>query len=37
MATTGSKREAVNAGMIPAKIPMMIQIEMARVSMPAEM
>ena len=37
MATTGSKREAVYAGIIPARIPMMIQIEMAKVIMPAEM
>ena len=37
MATTGSRREAVNAGINPAKIPMIIQIDMARVSMPAEM
>ena len=37
MATTGSKREAIYAGIIPANIPMMIQIEMAKVSIPAEM
>src|SRR5665213_883853 len=36
IATTGSMRAAVNAGIIPDKIPMMIQIDMARKRMPPE-
>jgi hypothetical protein len=36
MATTGSNRAAVTAGIMPDKIPMTIQIEMARKRMPAE-
>lgn len=36
IATTGSMRAAVKAGMIPDKIPMMIQIDMARNKIPPE-
>ena len=37
MATTGSRREALKAGMMPARIPMMMQSEIARKRMPPEM
>jgi hypothetical protein len=36
MATTGSSRDAVYAGIIPDNIPIKIQIEMASVSIPVE-
>jgi hypothetical protein len=37
MATTGSRRDALKAGMMPARIPMMMQSEIARKRMPPEM
>ena len=36
MATTGSRREALNAGIIPARMPIIIQIEMARKRIPPD-
>jgi hypothetical protein len=36
MATTGSMRAAISAGIIPDKIPITIQIEMASERIPAE-
>jgi hypothetical protein len=36
MATTGSRREALNAGIRPARIPIIIQMEMARKRIPPD-
>ncbi len=37
IATTGSIRAAIDAGMIPANIPIKIQIEMASERIPGDM
>ena len=37
MATTGSRRDALRAGMMPASMPIRMQSEIARKSMPPEM
>ena len=36
IATTGSNRAAIDAGIIPAKTPMVMQREIASVKMPGE-
>ena len=36
MATTGSKREAEYAGIIPANMPITMHIDIASISIPAE-